>query len=183
MNTLTGIQEDVLLGAYALFGMDTFDLAQTIIPAYRPYQIRDALDEMVELGIVRGFPTLKNHWELNGIGLEIAGALSGVREKIVENRERKRAAEIANPRPLRKLTKDTWEKRHHYAIIDLLAELREGKWEDNMDEADEFYATCLYTDGAKFVLKIGVTLADILKEAWDTRFTHVLIIYPNAEDK
>jgi hypothetical protein len=42
----------------------------------------------------------KNHWELNGTGLGIAGAFSGVREKIAENRDKRRAAGIANPRPV-----------------------------------------------------------------------------------
>ena len=186
-NALSAFQEDVLRSVFSLFGQSTFDLAQAIIPNYQPYQIRDALNEMVALDIVTGFPETKNVWELNDRGATLAVFLSFVIEKRRENQEKARLEAIANPKILRKLDKrDKWEMGHHYLITDLIAKVKEAgdsRTYEYKDEEAEWFVSCLYTDGSKYVLKLGVSLANLMNGHGDPRFTHVLLTYPNAEDK
>ena len=185
MSALTRIQEQVLIAAsLAFYHRRAFvltDFPDSRVGNLQPYQTRDALNELVPLGLLEGPDVARNtSWVLTARGFILGDALYSIIVRKDELAKDAAKREFETPKPI-KLT--AFDRAHLLTIAAFVAEVQDEQITVNINGDGEYDCTGVFYASDKFRSCIPVNVPEVLAGKVDDRVTHVVLVFSNMEDK
>jgi DNA-binding HxlR family transcriptional regulator len=172
-------QERILIQCHRLFGGRTFDLAEAQVDALRPYVIRDGLNELASLGLVRAFPETKNVWEFTEEGTALAKILTNIQDRLLQMDEETTRRQWAKPTLTKVFKGDRdWHMR---TIPEFIESIKTGDFDPTEGTGEDDFTGAFYAD-TKYRTPLKVDIQAMVNGTWDQRWTHVFLTW-NSEDK